>query len=206
MTGLGGRDEVDRDDSAVGRDCRILLPVAGVQAQTAPTASQVLAVSPDRDDATAQALAAQAGKPILTARGSLAAGRHSRYDPGPNAVRDCTATYVQEYRPSGTVITPRMTCYRRPGCSVRAPRRSVRADHDRRRSGRPGSPSSVGEMARAVPMPPKFRTLRRESRASSHITVPTLGVTASAARDIASLMRDEPLTGLLRENLQKIRR
>ena len=38
-----------------------------------------------------------------------------RYNPGPNAVRVCTATYVQEYRPSGTVITPRMNCYWRPG-------------------------------------------------------------------------------------------
>jgi len=38
-----------------------------------------------------------------------------RYNPGPNAVRDCTATYVQERRPSGTVITPRMNCYWRPG-------------------------------------------------------------------------------------------
>jgi hypothetical protein len=27
----------------------------------------------------------------------------------------CNATYVQEYRPSGTVITPRMHCYWRPG-------------------------------------------------------------------------------------------
>lgn len=38
-----------------------------------------------------------------------------RYFPGPNAVRDCTAHYVQEYRPSGTVITPRMHCVWRPG-------------------------------------------------------------------------------------------
>jgi hypothetical protein len=38
-----------------------------------------------------------------------------RYNPGPNAVRVCTATYVQEYRPSGPVITPRMSCYWRPG-------------------------------------------------------------------------------------------
>jgi hypothetical protein len=38
-----------------------------------------------------------------------------RYNPGPNAVRSCTATYVQEYRPSGTVITPRMNCYWRAG-------------------------------------------------------------------------------------------
>ena len=40
---------------------------------------------------------------------------YPRYNPGPNAVRECTATYVQEYRPSGTVITPRMNCYWRPG-------------------------------------------------------------------------------------------
>lgn len=40
---------------------------------------------------------------------------YPRYNPGPNAVRDCTATYVQERRPSGTVITPRMNCYWRRG-------------------------------------------------------------------------------------------
>lgn len=40
---------------------------------------------------------------------------YPRYNPGPNAVRDCTAHYVQEYRPSGTVITPRMNCVWRPG-------------------------------------------------------------------------------------------
>ena len=39
---------------------------------------------------------------------------YPRYNPGPNAVRVCTAHYVQEYRPSGTVITPRMNCYWRP--------------------------------------------------------------------------------------------
>jgi hypothetical protein len=43
-------------------------------------------------------------------------GVYPRYFPGRNAVRDCTATYVQEYRPSGTVITPRMSCFwRQPG-------------------------------------------------------------------------------------------
>ena len=40
---------------------------------------------------------------------------YPRYFPGPNAVRDCTATYVQEYRPSGTVIVPHMNCYWRRG-------------------------------------------------------------------------------------------
>lgn len=33
------------------------------------------------------------------------------HDPGPNAVRLCHAYYEQEYRPSGTVIVPRMHCY-----------------------------------------------------------------------------------------------
>lgn len=38
-------------------------------------------------------------------------GVYPRYFPGSNAVRDCSATYVREFRPSGTVITPRMNCY-----------------------------------------------------------------------------------------------
>jgi hypothetical protein len=42
-------------------------------------------------------------------------GVYPRYYPGRNAVRDCNATYVQEYRPSGTVIVPRMSCFWRPG-------------------------------------------------------------------------------------------
>jgi hypothetical protein len=33
------------------------------------------------------------------------------YFPGSNAVRVCNATYVQEFRPSGTVIVPRMSCH-----------------------------------------------------------------------------------------------
>lgn len=36
---------------------------------------------------------------------------YPRYDPGPNAVRVCNANYVQEFRPSGTVIVPHMSCY-----------------------------------------------------------------------------------------------
>ena len=42
-------------------------------------------------------------------------GIDPRYYPGRNAVRDCTATYVQEFRPSGTVIVPHMSCYWRRG-------------------------------------------------------------------------------------------
>ncbi|WP_284417234.1 MULTISPECIES: hypothetical protein [unclassified Bradyrhizobium] len=38
-----------------------------------------------------------------------------RYNPGPNAVRVCNATYVPEHRPSGTVIVPHMSCFWRRG-------------------------------------------------------------------------------------------
>ena len=44
-----------------------------------------------------------------------AEGVYPRYYPGRNAVRECNATYVQEYRPSGAVIVPRMSCFWRPG-------------------------------------------------------------------------------------------
>lgn len=42
-------------------------------------------------------------------------GVYPRYNPGPNAVRVCNASYVQEFRPSGTVIVPHMTCVWRRG-------------------------------------------------------------------------------------------
>jgi len=35
--------------------------------------------------------------------------------PGPNAKRNCSVRYVQEFRPSGTVIVPRMNCWWVPG-------------------------------------------------------------------------------------------
>jgi hypothetical protein len=40
---------------------------------------------------------------------------YPRYDPGPNAVRVCNANYVQEFRPSGTVIVPHVNCRWRRG-------------------------------------------------------------------------------------------
>lgn len=35
----------------------------------------------------------------------------NRIEPGPNAKRLCRSWLVQEYRVSGTVIVPRMTCW-----------------------------------------------------------------------------------------------
>lgn len=34
---------------------------------------------------------------------------------GPDAVRQCEAWYEQEFRPSGTVVVPRMSCFWRRG-------------------------------------------------------------------------------------------
>jgi hypothetical protein len=94
------------------------LPTAGVEAQTAPSGMRT----------------AQASQPMVTEvsaqrRVRRPAARlrvypsyqgepddvYPRYFPGRNAVRDCNATYVQEYRPSGTVIVPHVNCYWRRG-------------------------------------------------------------------------------------------
>jgi hypothetical protein len=93
----------------------LLLPGTMAQAQTAPTGLRnVHAPKAVITDASAQRRRPLRRVPIY--RGDQwAPDVYPRYNPGPNAVRDCTATYVQEYRPSGTVITPRMNCYWRPG-------------------------------------------------------------------------------------------
>ncbi len=92
-----------------------LLAGTTVQAQTASTGLQVAQASaPAVTDGSAQRRRPLRRVPIYRPR-AWAPDVYPRYNPGPNAVRDCTATYVQEYRPSGTVITPRMNCYWRPG-------------------------------------------------------------------------------------------
>lgn len=85
------------------------LPSVSAHAQTAaPRLTQAQAAEPS----------AQGRRPRARVRIYRNDGRpdvYPRYNPGPNAVRDCTATYVQEFRPSGTVIVPRMNCFWRPG-------------------------------------------------------------------------------------------
>ena len=91
-----------------------LLPVAAVQAQTASSGLRTAQAStPAATDASSQRRKPLRRVPIY--RDEWEPDVYPRYNPGPNAVRDCTATYVQEHRPSGTVITPRMNCYWRPG-------------------------------------------------------------------------------------------
>ena len=88
------------------------LPGTAAQAQTASSglrATQASAVT----DASAQRRRPLRRVPIY--RPEWQPDVYPRYNPGPNAVRDCSATYVQEYRPSGTVITPRLNCTWRRG-------------------------------------------------------------------------------------------
>jgi hypothetical protein len=91
-----------------------LFPDGVAQAQTAsPGIQAAQAPSPAITDASAQHRRPLRRVPIY--QREWAPDVYPRYNPGPSAVRDCTATYVREYRPSGTVITPRMNCYWRPG-------------------------------------------------------------------------------------------
>ena len=83
------------------------------QAQTASSGLRV-AAEPAVTDVSAQRRRPLRRVPIYRPE-EWAPDVYPRYNPGPNAVRSCTAHYVQEYRPSGTVITPRMNCYWRPG-------------------------------------------------------------------------------------------
>jgi len=86
----------------------LLLAGTAAQAQTATSGARKLAVT----DASSQN---RRLRRVPIYRDEWRPDVYPRYNPGPNAVRDCTATYVQEHRPSGTVITPRMNCYWRPG-------------------------------------------------------------------------------------------
>ena len=86
------------------------LPVAGTaQAQTPSRAPQV------RSDSDVSAQSRRPRARVRIYRNDDERGVHPSYNPGPNAVRECTANLVQEFRPSGTVIVPRMNCYWRRG-------------------------------------------------------------------------------------------
>lgn len=101
----------------------LLLPGTVAQAQTASAAPQTEVQASKVQASEIQAskatdVSAQRRRPLRRVpiyRQEWAPDVYPRYNPGPNAVRDCTATYVHEYRPSGTVITPRMNCYWRRG-------------------------------------------------------------------------------------------
>jgi hypothetical protein len=87
------------------------LPATSAGAQTMPQG--VRTAQPLSTDASAQnrKRRPQARLNVYPNFGTGPEGVYPRYYPGRNAVRECNATYVQEYRPSGTVIVPRMSCY-----------------------------------------------------------------------------------------------
>jgi hypothetical protein len=97
------------------------LPVAGAEAETRlPTAPSGMrtaqAAQPMATELSAQRRYRRPLRRLpIYPREEWETDVYPRYNPGPNAVRDCTATYVQEHRPSGTVIVPHMNCYWRRG-------------------------------------------------------------------------------------------
>src|ERR1700738_2564551 len=95
-----------------------LLPAGGAEAQTAPSGIRTAQTpQPAITEVSAQRRTRRPSTRLrVYPRYELEPdGVYPRYYPGRNAVRDCTATYVEEYRPSGTVIVPRMRCYWRGG-------------------------------------------------------------------------------------------
>ncbi len=89
-----------------------LLPASGAKAQTAPSGVRTAQAAPDNQVRVRRLPRRVPVHPRYQAEPDDVYPRHF---PGRNAVRDCTATYVQEYRPSGTVIVPHMHCYWRNG-------------------------------------------------------------------------------------------
>jgi hypothetical protein len=95
----------------------VLAAGASAQAQTVPSRIHVVQAA---QPASTEVSTPRARRPSIRLRvypryQGEPDGVYPRYFPGRNAVRDCTATYVQEYRPSGTVIVPRMSCFWRRG-------------------------------------------------------------------------------------------
>jgi hypothetical protein len=92
-----------------------LLPVPAATAQTAPHVQTAQASRPATDLSAQSRRYRRPPARVRIYRSYNPDDVYPRYFPGRNAVRDCTASYVQEFRPSGTVITPRLNCFWRPG-------------------------------------------------------------------------------------------
>jgi hypothetical protein len=93
------------------------LPATGASAQTAPSAMRTVQVSqPVATEASAQRRVRPPTRlRVYPPYQPGPDGVYPRYYPGRNAVRDCSTTYVQEYRASGMVIVPHMSCFWRRG-------------------------------------------------------------------------------------------
>jgi hypothetical protein len=100
------------------------LPATGATAQPAPTGLRMAqAVQPVSAEISAQRRVRPPTRlrvypnayPNGYPNDEFGPGVYPRYFPGRNAVRECNTIYVQEYRPSGAVIVPRVSCFWRPG-------------------------------------------------------------------------------------------
>jgi hypothetical protein len=91
------------------------LLAAGAEAQTAPQATRIAQALTPEDLAVRPPARPPRRIRVYPRTQAEPDGVYPRYYPGPNAVRVCNASYVQEYRPSGTVIVPHMTCVWRRG-------------------------------------------------------------------------------------------
>ncbi|MBX9710986.1 MAG: hypothetical protein K2X60_08125 [Xanthobacteraceae bacterium] len=87
--------------------CGALIALSGTSA-IAQT-PEAVASSPDHHGLTAEEFSAQSRQIIRRAPRRVRI--YNSRNLGPNSVRICNAHYEQEYRPSGTVIVPRMQCY-----------------------------------------------------------------------------------------------
>lgn len=96
----------------------LALSASGTQAQTVPSAVKIAQATSFGDQpATPRHVRRPLRRVPIYPRneGTSEQGIYPYYYPGPNAVRDCVANYVEDPRPSGTVIVPRMHCHWRPG-------------------------------------------------------------------------------------------
>jgi lipoprotein-anchoring transpeptidase ErfK/SrfK len=89
---------------------------AGTKAQTSAQGTRIAQASqPNLDEPFTRPVRRPPRRVRIYAPSHFEPDVYPRYFPGSNAVRVCNATYVQEFRPSGTVIVPRMTCVWRGG-------------------------------------------------------------------------------------------
>jgi hypothetical protein len=96
----------------------VSLSATSAKAQTAPSGTRTAQASPPvatETDRPVRVRRPLRRVPVYPHNQQEPDDVYPHYFPGRNAVRDCTATYVQEFRPSGTVIVPHMHCYWRPG-------------------------------------------------------------------------------------------
>lgn len=89
--------------------CAALCGLAASPALAEPLSAAAPPPAYVADSSNATELSSQNRKPIRRAPHRVRI--HTPREIGPDAVRICNAHYEQEYRPSGTVIVPRMQCY-----------------------------------------------------------------------------------------------